>query len=69
MSQDVNRAPNDAASPEVGDPSPSGVDRAQIESMLDLSPAQRLRLLEDWLDGIEHLRRLAAEGGGLGAAG
>lgn len=64
MSQDAKRGPDDAANPQA-----SGVDRAQIESMLDLSPTQRLRLLEDWLDGIEHLRRLAAEGGELGAAG
>jgi hypothetical protein len=68
MSEDADPAPDDAH-PGTGDPPvPSGVDRAQIEAMLHLSPEQRLRLLEDWIDGIEELRRLAAAGGGLGTA-
>jgi hypothetical protein len=68
MNEDADRTPDDAY-PGAGDsPVPSGVDRAQIEAMLDLSPEHRLRLLEDWIDGIEELRRLAAAGGGLGTA-
>jgi hypothetical protein len=68
MSEHADRTPDDAYLEAGGLPAPSGVDRAQIEAMLDLSPEHRLRLLEDWIDGIEELRRLAAAGGGLGTA-
>jgi hypothetical protein len=68
MSEDADRTPDDAYLEAGGLLVPSGVDRAQIEAMLDLSPEHRLRLLEDWIDGIEELRRLAAAGGGLGTA-
>lgn len=34
------------------------VDRAQIERMLALSPVERLREVEDWVNGITELREL-----------
>jgi hypothetical protein len=52
----------------ISPPEASGVDRDQLEAMLALSPEQRLRLLEEWIDGIEELRRLM-RGGPDGAAG
>jgi hypothetical protein len=48
--------------------SPSGVDRTQIERMLDLSPVARLELLEDWLDGIAELRDQLSREEDLGEA-
>jgi hypothetical protein len=36
----------------------NGVDRAQIRQMLDLTPAERLLVLENLADSIAEIRRL-----------
>jgi hypothetical protein len=41
--------------PDIDD---NGVDRAQIREMLDLSPAERLLVIENLADSIAEIRRL-----------
>ena len=36
----------------------NGVDRAQIRQMLDLTPAQRLLVVQNFADSIAEIRRL-----------
>jgi len=36
----------------------SGVDRAQIRAMLDLSPEERLRRVEDFVESVLEIRRI-----------
>jgi hypothetical protein len=40
------------------DSNADGVDRSQIERMMALSPLERVRLVEDWVNGIVELRAL-----------
>jgi hypothetical protein len=42
----------------VPDIDENGVDRAQIRAMLALSPLERLRRLEEFVDSVAELRRL-----------
>ena len=65
MSKDQAQGSTEGRMPAAG----TGVDRAQIERMLDLSPVERLRVLEDWLDGIADLRRLLDQGESVGKTG
>lgn len=65
MSNEDAQRSQDATVPSAG----TGVDRAQIDRMLDLSPVERLRVLEDWLDGIADLRRLVEQGQSVGKTG
>ena len=46
--------------------SSTGVDLEQIERMLQLSPIERVEVLEDWINGIAELRGLMDEGGDVG---
>ncbi|MBI5533404.1 MAG: hypothetical protein HY898_11860 [Deltaproteobacteria bacterium] len=46
----------------------TGVDLAQIHRMLDLSPIERVQVLEDWVNGITELRELMSRGDGVGQA-
>jgi hypothetical protein len=41
----------------------SGVDLVQIRAMLDLSPAERLARMAEFLDGLLAIRALNAPGG------
>jgi hypothetical protein len=50
-------------SPAPPDIDENGVDRAQIREMLALSPAERLRRLEQVVSGILEIRRLNEERG------
>jgi hypothetical protein len=43
------------AEPDIDD---NGVDRAQIRQMLDLSPAERMLVIENLADSIAEIRRL-----------
>lgn len=43
----------ETAAPEVDE---EGVDRAQIRAMLDLGPEDRLRVMEEFLDGVLAIR-------------
>ncbi len=47
------------ASPEIDE---AGVDRAQIRAMLALSPEERLRLVEEFLDSVAETREANEEG-------
>ena len=40
----------------------NGVDRAQIREMLDLTPAERLLVIENLADSIAEIRRLNGPG-------
>jgi hypothetical protein len=40
----------------------AGVDRAQIRQMLDLTPAERLLVIENLADSIAEIRRLNGPG-------
>ena len=40
----------------------NGVDRAQIRQMLDLTPAERLGVIENLADSIAEIRRLNGPG-------
>lgn len=40
------------------DYSPEGVDRSLIRWMLTLTPAQRLQVLQDFVDAVEELREI-----------
>ncbi len=42
--------------PTTPDLDEAGVDRAQIRAMLDLSPEDRLRVSEEWLDSLLSIR-------------
>lgn len=41
---------------------PNGVDRAQIRQMLDLSPAERLLVIQNLADAVAEIRRLNGPG-------
>jgi hypothetical protein len=45
----------DPSEPDIDD---NGVDRAQIREMLDLTPAERLLVIENLADSIAEIRRL-----------
>src|SRR5262249_48952253 len=51
-SMDPRRSQNEAAIDRLG------VDRAQIRRMLELSPLERLRWLEEFMDSVMQIRRL-----------
>jgi hypothetical protein len=40
----------------------NGVDRAQIRQMLDLTPAERMLVIENLADSIDEIRRLNGPG-------
>lgn len=44
--------------PAVPDIDENGVDRAQIREMLDLTPAERLLVIQNLADSIDAIRRL-----------
>lgn len=45
-----------AAAPAPPDIDEAGVDRAQIRAMLELSPDDRLRLIEEYVDSMRVIR-------------
>ena len=44
--------------PSAPDIDESGVDRAQIREMLDLTPAERMLVIENLADSVAEIRRL-----------
>ncbi len=56
--------PEEIDGPAPPDVDEAGVDRAQIRAMLDLSPEERLRVVEEYVSSIRAMRR-ANEPGGL----
>jgi hypothetical protein len=48
--------PSDADTPALPEIDEAGVDRAQIRAMLALSPEERLRLVEEFLDSVAETR-------------
>jgi len=48
------------------DINPDGVDRCQIRRMLELSPIERVRQVEEWVNGIMELRALQNQRTGHG---
>lgn len=53
MSAPLSRADDEPAAPEIDE---AGVDRAQIRAMLDLSPEDRLRVVEEFVDSVRAIR-------------
>jgi hypothetical protein len=47
--------------PSIRDVDEAGVDRAQIRRMLRMSPADRLRWLEEFMTSVAEIRRLNAK--------
>jgi hypothetical protein len=54
----VTRPPSDEVHPAAPDIDASGVDRAQIRAMLALSPEERLRQVEDFVEAALEIREL-----------
>ena len=52
------RSPDTDTSPPAPDIDESGVDRAQIRAMLALTPEERLRQVEDFLESVFEIREL-----------
>jgi hypothetical protein len=50
--------PRQAPVPEAPDIDENGVDRAQIREMLRLSPEERLRRVEDFVDSVLEIREI-----------
>jgi hypothetical protein len=48
--------PSDGDTPALPEIDEAGVDRAQIRAMLALSPEERLRLVEEFLDSVAETR-------------
>ena len=59
MSAPVSRAADEPAVPEIDE---AGVDRAQIRAMLDLSPEDRLRVVEEFVNSIRAIREANEKG-------
>jgi hypothetical protein len=55
MTQPVYGSPSDPMEPDIDQ---NGVDRSQIRQMLDLTPAQRLLVVQNFADWIAAVRRL-----------
>jgi hypothetical protein len=53
-------APADDVVPATPDVDVNGVDRAQIRAMLALTPEERLRRVEEFLEGVLEIRELNA---------
>jgi len=53
-------APADDVVPAAPDVDANGVDRAQIRAMLALTPEERLRRVEEFLEGVLEIRELNA---------
>jgi hypothetical protein len=53
-------APADDLVPAAPDVDANGVDRAQIRAMLALTPEERLRRVEEFLEGVLEIRELNA---------
>ncbi len=49
--------PDDTETPAVPDIDEAGVDRAQIRAMLDLSPEERLRVIEEHVKAVKAIRK------------
>jgi hypothetical protein len=54
----VEQPPGPDAKPDAPDIDANGVDRAQIRAMLALSPEDRLRKVEEFLDSALEIRNL-----------
>jgi hypothetical protein len=48
--------------PRAPDIDPNGVDRAQIREMLDLTPAERMLVIQNLADSVAEIRRLNGPG-------
>jgi hypothetical protein len=59
MSAPVSRADDEPAAPEIDE---AGVDRAQIRAMLDLSPEDRLRVVEEFVRSVRAIREANEKG-------
>ncbi len=55
MTQPVYGSPSDPMEPDIDE---NGVDRAQIRQMLDLTPAQRLLVVQNFADGVAEILEL-----------
>ncbi len=55
MKQPVHGSRSDPAETDIDE---NGVDRAQIREMLDLTPVERLLVVQNFADSIEEIRRL-----------
>ena len=53
MTQPVYGSPSDPMKPDIDE---NGVDRDQIRQMLDLTPAQRLLVIQNFADSIAEIR-------------
>jgi len=60
MPDPTPRGQDEPASPEIDE---AGVDRAQIRAMLDLSPEERLRVMEAFRDSVLAIRGANEPGG------
>jgi hypothetical protein len=49
---------SDDAAPAAPDIDEAGVDRAQIRAMLDLSPEERLRVVEEYVRSVRAIRKV-----------
>ena len=57
---DLSAGPRfDSSEPDIDE---TGVDRAQIREMLDLTPAERLLVIENLADSVAEIRRLNGPG-------
>lgn len=56
------RVSPDADEPLAPDIDEAGVDRAQIRAMLDLSPEARLRVMEEFVNGVLAIREANEKG-------
>lgn len=54
----TNDGPGSDLVPRAPDIDQDGVDRAQIREMLDLTPAERLLVIQNLADSIAEIRRL-----------
>jgi len=50
-------SPEDPDPPDIDE---AGVDRAQIRALLALTPAERLRRMEDFIDSLQQIRPAAS---------
>jgi hypothetical protein len=55
MTEPVDGSPNEPVEPDIDE---NGVDRAQIREMLDLTPAERMLVVQNLADGVAEIRGL-----------
>ena len=55
MTQPIYGTPSDPMQPDIDE---NGVDRSQIRQMLDLTPAQRLLVIQNFADSVAEILKL-----------